>query len=77
MTQLSWSHRGRSGNWFTAFAAQAVEGALDHGSVALQGAERDRQGGINTPELLAQAGELAVQSESSILKGIQIGKEKM
>jgi len=68
---------GASAMGFTAFAAQAVEGALHHGPVALQGAERDRQGGVNTPELLAQGGELAVQSESSITKGIQIGKEKM
>ena len=51
---------------FAAFAAQAVEGALDHGPRALELAQHPAQGGKSAPELLAELGKVFAQSDSLI-----------
>ncbi len=51
---------------FSAAAAEQVEGALNHRLAALQAAQGAGQGRISAPELLAEFGDVSVQSESLI-----------
>jgi hypothetical protein len=62
---------------FAAFAAQQVEGALDHRLGALKLAQRPGQGGASAPELLAQRGEMAAHLHRLHILPIQIASEKM
>ena len=62
---------------FAAFAAEQVEGALHHRVGALEPAQSMGQGGVGTPELLAQAGKFVAQSASVILQPIQIASVKL
>src|SRR6266852_2999085 len=61
---------------FAAFAPEQIEGALDHRFGALEAAQRLRNGGIGSPELLAEARQFFTQSASVILQPIQIASEK-
>ena len=61
---------------FATFAAEQIEGALDHGLRALKPAQGVGQGDVSTPELLTQTGEVAGQSESIIYYQIQIASSK-
>jgi hypothetical protein len=51
---------------FAAFAPQQVEGPLDHGLGALESAQRVGQGGVRSPKLLTQPGQVFTQSDSVI-----------
>jgi len=57
---------------FAAFAAEQVEGALDHGLGTLQGADSQAHGGVEAPELLAELGGVVTQTVSLISLPIQI-----
>ena len=60
-----------------AFAAEQVEGALHHRMGALEPTQSVGQGGVGTPELLAQAGKFKAQSASTISYTIQIASIKV
>jgi hypothetical protein len=62
---------------FAAFAAQQIEGALDHRLVALQLAQRPGQGGVSAPELLAEPGQITVHLHLLYILQIQTASKKM
>jgi hypothetical protein len=46
---------------FATLASEQIEGALDHGLGALETAQSASHGGIGTPELLTESGQISVQ----------------
>ena len=62
---------------FAAFAAEQVEAALHHRLGALESAQSMSQGGVSTPELLAQAGKFDAQSASILAYLIQFASVKV
>jgi hypothetical protein len=61
---------------FAAFAAQQIEGALEHRLGALKLAQRPSQGGISAPELLAQGREITAHLHLLYYIPIQVASEK-
>ena len=51
---------------FAAFAAEEIEGALDHGLGAQERTKRAAHGGVGAPELLTELGEAGTQYVSLI-----------
>ena len=61
---------------FAAFAAEQIEGALDHRIGALERVESFGDGGVVAPKLLAELGGIGAHSESCISLPIQIASAK-
>ena len=61
---------------FAAFAAEQVEGALNHGFGALERSQSLLHGTVSSPQLPAQFGDLLAQSESLIYLPIQTERKK-
>ena len=62
---------------FAALAPEQIKGALNHRLGALEAAQGVGQSRVGAPELLAEFGDIGVQSESFIYIPIQIGKPKL
>ena len=61
---------------FAAFAAEQIEGALDHRIRAPERVESFGHGGVGAPKLLAELGDIGAQSVSCIYLPIQIASAK-
>ena len=61
---------------FAAFAAEQIKRALDHNFRALEAAKSFSHGGIGTPKLLAEFGNIAAHTVSLICLPIQTARKK-